>query len=218
MATVPAKRSLSRNRLLLSDVPWKTYGRLLRIFAERPSIRMTYDRGVLEIMSPTHEHDSDARFLGRLVTVLTEELSLPIKAGGSTTFRRRRRGLEPDDCFWIASEPQVRGKRRIDLRRDPPPDLSVEVDVTSSSLNRMGIYAALRVPEVWREDSQGFAFHILQADGTYQIQPRSLAFPFLASADLPHFLALRQTLDENAVVQQFREWVWRQVRPTAAPQ
>jgi Uma2 family endonuclease len=207
MATVPVKRSAPRNRLLLNDVDWRTYHRLLRIFAERPALRLTYDRGTLEIMSPLHEHDSDARFLGRLVIVLTEELSLPLKAGGSTTFRGRRRGLESDDCFWIANEPRVRGKRRIDLRRDPPPDVAIEVDVTSSSLNRMSIYAALCVPEVWRQDSQGLLFHILRADGTYEVRSYSFAFPFLAATDLPHFMSLRQTLDENAVVLEFREWI-----------
>jgi Uma2 family endonuclease len=126
MSTVPAKMS---QQLLMHGVDWRTYGRLLRAFGERPAVRLTYDRGVLEIMSPLHEHESDGRFLGRLAVTLTEELALPLKAGGSTTFRRgqRRRGLEPDDCFWIAHEPQVRGKRRINLRVDPPPDLAFEV-------------------------------------------------------------------------------------------
>src|SRR3954469_19125831 len=105
---VPGESTMSgvqipkRQRLILREIDWQTYGRLLRAFAERPAIRLTYDRGTLEIMSPLHEHDSDARFLGRLVVTLTEELGLTVKAGGSTTFRRRRqrRGLEPDDCYW----------------------------------------------------------------------------------------------------------------------
>jgi Uma2 family endonuclease len=195
-------------------VDWRTYARLLRVFAERPSLRLTYDRGVLEIMSPLHEHESDGRFLGRLVVTLTEELSLPVKAGGSTTFRRkrRRRGLEPDDCYWIASEPQVRGKRRIDLRNDPPPDLAIEVDVSRGSLDRMSIYAALRVPEVWRLHQQGLTFHVLGADGRYTESPHSRAFPMVTPADLIRFLNLRSQLDENAVVQQFRAWL-RQQRP-----
>src|SRR5262249_54893083 len=160
LVTIPAHRerimphvlSSQQQHLVLRDIDWKTYNRLLRAFAERPGIRLTYDRGTLEIMSPSHGHDTDARFLGRLVVTLTEELGLPIKGGGSTTFRRRRRrrGLEPDDCYWIANEPRVRGKRKINLRVDPPPDLCIEVDVTHSSLNRLSIYAALNVPEVWR--------------------------------------------------------------------
>jgi Uma2 family endonuclease len=146
--------------------------------------------------------------LGRFVVVMTEELTLPIKAGRSTTLRRRpkQRGLEPDDSYWIATEPRVRGKRRIDLRVDPPPDLAIEVDVTSSSLDRMGIYAALAVPEVWRLDGPVLTFHVLGADGRYAERPHSAAFPQVTPSDLIGFLSLRSTLDENAVVRQFREW------------
>src|SRR5262245_24920518 len=89
--------------LRLSGIDWKTYSRLLRIFAERPGIRLTYDRGELEIMSPTLEHDDDGRVLGWMVYVLAEELGLPLKNGGSVTMRRRlkQRGIEADECFWI---------------------------------------------------------------------------------------------------------------------
>lgn len=197
-----------RRHLLLSGIDWRTYTRLLHIFAEHPSVRLTYDRGVLEIMSPLPEHESDADMLGRFVVVMTEELGLPIKAGRSTTFRRRRkrRGLEPDNSYWIATEPRVRGKRRIDLKIDPPPDLAIEVDVTSSSLDRMAIYAALAVPEVWRLDGSLLTFHVLGAGGRYTVSTHSAAFPLVAPSDLVGFLSLRSTLDENTVVRQFREW------------
>src|SRR2546423_1122100 len=123
--------------LLLSGVDWHTYTRLLRAFAERPAVRLTYDRGELEIMSPLLKHDDDAEMLGRFVVALTEELKLPLKHGGSTTLRRRKRhrGIESDECYWIANAHKMAGKRRLDLRRDPPPDLAVEVDVSKSSLN-----------------------------------------------------------------------------------
>src|SRR5438132_343667 len=147
----PKRRSVNRQYLRLSGIDWKTYSQLLRAFSERPAIRLTYDRGELEIMSPLLKHDDDARFLGRLVLVLTEELALPLKAGGSTTLRRRlkQRGIEADDCFWIANAHRMTGRRDLNLRRDPPPDLAIEVDVTRSSLDRLSIYAALLVPEVW---------------------------------------------------------------------
>jgi Uma2 family endonuclease len=146
---------------------------------------------------------------------LTEELGLPVKAGGSTTFRRRRRrrGLEPDDCYWIAREPQVRGKRHIDLRTDPAPDLAIEVDVSHSSLDRMAIYAALGVPEVWRLTAEGLTFHVLGKDRKYAESAHSLAFPQVTPANLAGFLALRGQMDENAVVQQFRAWVRQLVAP-----
>jgi Uma2 family endonuclease len=201
---IPASR-----RMVLHDIDWKTYTRLLRVFAERPGIRLAYDRGDLEMMSPLHEHESDADFLGRMVVVLTEELGYPLKAGRSTTFRRRKqqRGIEPDHSYWIASEPRVRGKRRINLRTDPPADLAIEVDVRSSSLDRMGIYAALRVPEVWRLDDGVLSFHLLQPNGTYQASGHSGAFPLLTPGVLMRYLVLRSQLDENAVIAQFRVWV-----------
>jgi Uma2 family endonuclease len=102
--------------LYLTDVDWPTYTRLLRAFAERPRVHLTYDRGELEIITPLLEHDDDSRFLGRLIVTLTEELSLPIHGGGSVTIRqrRRRRGLEPDECFWIANAHRMAGRRRLD--------------------------------------------------------------------------------------------------------
>jgi Uma2 family endonuclease len=220
MATVPRTRTPTSQRLVFTGVSWQEYGRFLRAFAGRRGVRLTYDRGVLEIMSPLHEHETDVDFLGQLAVALTEEMGLTRKAGGSTTFRRRkrRRGLEPDRCYWIASEPLVRGKRDINLRKDPPPDLAIEVDVTSSSLDRMAIYASLGIPEVWRMDDAGLTFHVLGPDGKYAPSPRSKSFPPVAPADLTRFLAMRAQLDENAVVQQFRVWFRQQAAGGAATQ
>jgi Uma2 family endonuclease len=205
-------------RLVLTNVDWKTYTRLLRTFDERPSLRLTYDRGTLEIMTLTYGHESWGYILGRMIAILTEELGLPIAGGGSTTFRRRkrRRGLEPDECYWIAHEAQVRGKLRIDLRTDPPPDLAIEVDVTRSSLDRLGIYAALGVPEVWRFDGQALTFHVLNAQGRLDVRTHSAGFPRVSSADVLRFLTLRGQTEENALLRQFRAWV-RQAHGLAAP-
>jgi Uma2 family endonuclease len=186
------------------------YSRLLHAFAERPGIRLTYDRGELEMMSPLLEHGGDGRFLGDLVFVLTEELGLPLKRGGSTTLRRRlrRRGIEADECFWIANARQMAGRRRLDLRTDPPPDLAIEVDVTHSSLDRLGIYAALGVPEVWRVDGDTLMFYVLGTDDSYTTADTSRSFPLVSPAALLGFLQqARQAGDENAVMRQFRAWV-----------
>jgi Uma2 family endonuclease len=206
MSTVLAPTT---QRLVLYGVDWREYTRLLRAFGHRPAVRLTYDRGVLEIMTLSHKHESGVHLLGRFVLVLTEELGLPIKGGRSTTFRRRKkkRGLEPDESYWIASEPLVRGKEKIDLRRDPPPDLALEIDVTHSSLDRLSIYAALNVPEVWRYEKQAIVCYLLGSDGRYAVSSQSKAFPGLNPADLIPFLALRGQMDENAVIRQFRAWV-----------
>jgi Uma2 family endonuclease len=213
MSTIPARRP--SQRLVLHGIDWPTYSRLVRAFAGRRGLRLSYDRGTLEIMTLTYGHESLAHLLGRFVVALTEELGLPIAEGGSTTFRRRRsrRGLEPDQSYWIASEPLIRGKDRIDLRVDPPPDLAIEVDVASSSVNRMGIYAALGVAEVWRLAEGALTFHVLASGGQYAASPTSRAFPFLTSADVQGFLALRGQQEENAIVRQLRAWVRQRQTP-----
>jgi Uma2 family endonuclease len=206
-------------QLVLHGVSWQEYTLMLRAFAERPGYRLTYDRGALEIMSPLFEHEADAELLGRLVVVLTEEMGLPIQAGRSTTFRRRRmrRGLEPDHSWWIAHEAQVRGKRRIDLRVDPPPDLALEVDVTHRALNRMSIYARLGVPEVWRLAARGLTFQALQPNGRYAEQTHSPTFPLFTPAELMTCMALRTQHDENEVVRRFRDFVRQRLAGAAGP-
>jgi Uma2 family endonuclease len=209
MATMPAARG---QRLLLHDVPWTRYERLLRALDDR-HLRLTYDRGTLEIMTLSHEHEGTSYLFGRFVDVLTEEADLPVKAGRSTTFRRRKKekGLEADNCYWIANEKKVRGKKKINLKVDPPPDLALETDITHSSLDRMSIYLALGVPEIWRFDGKRMVFLILGPDGQYTESTTSPTFPFLQPQHLLRFLGMASHQDENAVVKNFRAWVRKQI-------
>jgi Uma2 family endonuclease len=218
MSTVSIRPAVGQ-RLLVDNVDWRDYSRLLRVFAEHPGFRLAYDRGRLEIMSPLPEHEVDLTFLGRLVIALTEELGWHLMEGGSMTMRRRRkrRGIEPDRCYWIAHEPAMRGKRTFDLRVDPPPDLAIEVDVTRSSLDRMGIYAALGVPEVWRFETPTLTFHALGTNDKYSPITHSLSFPFVTPADLMSFPPLRATHGDNSVVRQFRAWVQQQMSAGGTP-
>lgn len=205
MATAP---SSIKPTAVLHDIDWRTYTRLLRAFEATHRFRLTYDRGTLEIMSPLWEHERPAYILGMFVDVIVQELQLPYEPGRSVTLRRRRkkRGLEPDNCYWIASAGRLAGKTHLDLRVDPPPDLAIEMDVTHSSLDRMSIYAAVGVPEVWRVTSEGLAFHHLEA-GAYQVRSKSLSFPQLASADLIPFLSQLGKTGTTALIGQFRHWV-----------
>lgn len=208
--TTTLQEPATRSCLRLSAVDWRTYSQLLRIFAERPGYRLIYDRGELEIMSPLLEHDKDGRFLGRLAVTLTEELGLPIMSGGSVTMRRRgkQRGLEADDCFWIENAARMAGRRRLDLRRDPPPDLAIEADVTHGSLNRLEIYKVLRVPEVWRLVDDTLTFLALGPKGQYQPAAFSRSFPMVTPADLLRYVRQGcEAADRNAVVREFRVWI-----------
>lgn len=207
MSTVT--RGSTPGKLTLYGVSWGEYSRLLKALQGRPSVRLTYDDGMLELMTISFEHDTQGRFLGRLVITLTEELELPILCAGSTTFRRhaKRRGLEADNSFWIGSEAQVRGRRKIDLRVDPPPDLAVEVDITHSSMPRLSIYASLGVPEVWRFDGRELTYYVLQSNRVYEESVSSPTFPGLRPGDLVRFLNRRRREEENTVIRQFRSWV-----------
>lgn len=209
----------TKQRFILDNVSWKRYTRLLHIFQDR-HLRLTYDRGVLEIMTLSYKHENFSEFLGRLVEIITEELNLQIKAGGSTTFRRKsmKKGLEPDHCYWIAHEADVRNNEVIDLLIDPPPDLALEIDISRSSMNRMRIYAALRIPEVWRYDENGLAFFNLNAAGKYDPAPQSTSFPIpIAAADLQPFLNLRGQVGDNDIVKQFRAWLRAKLGATPMP-
>jgi Uma2 family endonuclease len=204
MSSIPAT---SEQKLVLSGIRWRAYERLLRVFDDR-HLRITFDRGILEIMTLSPQHERFKHLLAFLIAVLVEELGWNMTGFGSMTFKRRRqrRGLEPDECFWIQSEPLVRGKDRIDLRRDPPPDLVLEIDVTHSSLDRLAIYAALGVPEVWRFDGTTLQVYLLDSTCRHVESDRSRAFPFLPLAELTRFLAARSTQSETDLVRQFRAW------------
>ncbi|MGI0493613.1 Uma2 family endonuclease [Alkalinema pantanalense CENA528] len=200
-------------RLTLYDMHWKDYETLLTLLGDRP-IRITYNQGIVELTTPTYHHERYKKILGRLLETLTEELNIPIAGGGSTTFRRPslERGLEPDECFYIQNEPLVRGKRAIDLNQDPPPDLAIEIDITSSSINRMAIYAALGVPEVWRFDGETLTFH-QRSGNEYQTVQISPTFSQVRSQDLLAFIQLAETTDDTTVIRQFRHWVKENLSP-----
>jgi len=208
----------AEQHLVLSGVTWQTYVRLLRAFDDR-HLRITYDRGALELMTLSPQHERLKHLLALLVVALIEELGWDWAGFGSMTFRRRRRrrGLEPDECFWIAHEPQVRGKDQIDLRVDPPPDLVLEIEVTQSILDRLGIFAALLVPEVWRCNGQTIEVLLLGTAGQYTTSLMSRAFPFLPVNELAAFLNRRATESNATLLREFRAWVREQIAHGWAP-
>jgi Uma2 family endonuclease len=211
--TLPAaKQEVGELRFLIHGIDWEGYETLLKLL---PRTRMTYDRGSVEFMSPLYRHENYAARLGRMLETLTEELDLPLRSSRSTTFRLKAkdRGLEPDQSYYLANAHRLKGLKTIDLQVEPPPDLSVEVDITSSSLDRMGIYASLRVPEVWRFDGEDLTIHLLRDDGTYEHAQTSAAFPFLPIGELPAFLLDDQYDDETPWVKAFRAWVRDVVEP-----
>lgn len=204
----------AQDRFLLHGITWATYKHILEGQGERP-IRITYDRGELELMALSYGHERQSRSLNRLVEAVAEEFEIPIASAGSTTINREAvdRGLEPDECFYFANEPLIRGKAEIDLDIDPPPDLAIEVDISRSSLNRMDIYAALGVPEVWRWSKGRLIVYHRQEDGTYAVRGESLTFPFLPMADVDRLIREAETADQLGWMRSVRAWVRTEVAP-----
>lgn len=154
----------AEQRVMLHNVSWETYARLVAERGDRRVPRFAYDRGELEIMSPSTEHESVAYFLGLLVALFAGETGVNAYGVGSTTFKREdlERGFEPDSCFYVQNEERIRGKSRIDLDVDPPPDLVIEVDITSPSLAKLPIYARIGVREIWRHDGERVSIFVLR--------------------------------------------------------
>lgn len=195
-------------RIILSNISWETYERLLADHENSSAPRFTYDRGMLEIMSPNPEHEEANRQLAQIVLILAEERSINVRGLGSTTFRREdlERGFEPDSCFYIRNEERVRGKKRIDLTVDPPPDLVIEVDITSPSLGKFPTYARLGVPEVWRYDGEKLSIHQLAGDAGYAEVRRSVVLPDLTTDVLTRFVSRSAILDWLSWVREVRGW------------
>ena len=191
MATVEkilAEQIPAEGRTVLRGVPWRTYSHLRKL-PENYHLHMTYDRGTLEIMSPSPKHEGAASIIARLIAVWTEELNIPIRSLGEMTCSREDidRGFEPDKCYYVQNEPRMWDKMDINLSADPPPDLAVEVEISRSSVNKMEIYAAFGVPELWRLDRRRLRVYEL-VEGDYHPRASSLCFPQLPIAQLQRVL------------------------------
>lgn len=195
------------NRVVLRDVDWKTYRRIGEALLDRP-IRMTYCEGVLEIMTLSPRHEGFKKALARLVEFLLFELRIRARSLGSMTMSRDdlEKGMEADECYWIASAEKLEGRLDIDLNTDPPPDLALEIEVSSRLGERWKILAALKVGEVWSWDGETVLFHVLKG-GKYQVVKRSRAFPFLTSQVVTDFTRLMLEKGELEGLLQFQEWL-----------
>lgn len=201
---------LPEQRTILKQVSWKTFSNLLKDLGDKRAVRLYYDQGVLEIMTPLGEHENNNRFIDDLIRVIADELNLNLKKMGSLTLKREEllKGAEPDSCYYLENEPLVRHKRNIDLESDPPPDLVLEIDITNSSLDKRPIYAAFGVPELWRYNGRTLeVFNLDQNSQSYQQISQSVNFPWLPLDIIPQYL--RQSLidGETATLKAFRTWV-----------
>jgi Uma2 family endonuclease len=207
MTTIDAPRVPAEQRLLLRDIEWATYERLVADQADRRTPRLTYDRGELEIVSPGTKHERDSGTLALLVELVAAATDASVLNVGSMTYKRRsaERGFEPDVSFYVGSEPLVRDKEEIDPEEDPPPDLVVEVDVTNPSLDKLSVFAGLGVPEVWRWADDRLRIYLLDAAG-YREADRSAALPMLTAQIVTRFMAESRSLPRPAWLRSVTEW------------
>lgn len=192
---------------ILTGVSWESYERLLEEYGDR-RMPHSYIDGELRIMSPGFRHEHLKRWFARLIDAMTEELEIPQCSLGSTTLKSQasRRGAEPDEGFLIANENAPAGSVDYDAAMHSPPDLLVEVDITSPSLERLKVYAALRVPEVWTYDGNNLTVKLLK-DNSYADSESSAVFPFLPMDEFANWLDKAFEFNETVWIRKFRQWV-----------
>jgi Uma2 family endonuclease len=191
----------------LKEVTWAELECILEELGDRGNPRLSYSHGTLELMSPSPEHEDRKDILSHLVEILLEESDIEFRNLGSTTFKNQQmdQAVEPDSCFYIEHEAEIRGKRRIDLTVDPPPDLAIEIDITART--RFNNYAALGVPELWRYNGSTLEISVLW-EGQYVDSERSLHFPDLPIIEvIPDYLEQSRTSGRTALLRSFRRWV-----------
>ena len=199
-------------QLLLKNVSWQMYENILEELGEKRATKINYSQELLEIMTPLPEHEDDKVIIGDLVKALLEEIDIEARSLASTTFKSKsmKTGVEADDCFYIQNEAAIRGKKRIDLSIDPPPDLALEIDITSRT--RLNNYEALGVPELWRYDGQSLEINVLE-NGKYVKSNISHNFPSLPLVDIiPEYVEQSKINGRNATIKAFRIWVRSQTK------
>jgi Uma2 family endonuclease len=204
---------LPEKRVVLRNLPWQSFERILDALGENRSAQLTYYKGNLEIMTPLEEHENSSSLIDDFVKVITEEQNLEIKSLQSTTLIKPELnvGAEPDQCYYLADEPKVRGKT-VDLRTDPPPDLIVEVDITHTDIDKNALYAEMGVPEFWRYN--GFELRIYQLDqGQYQEVEFSPSFPTIPKAELYQFFQDCAKKGETKAKKDLRQRIKDRERP-----
>jgi len=198
--------TLAGQSTVLHDVEWQQFESILQDLGDKRSSRIAYLNGVLEIVMPLPEHEKIKVLISYFVQVLMDELGIDFEGFGSTTFKRvdKLAGLEPDDCFYIQNNVAMRGIRKLDMTIDPPPDLAIEVDVTSKT--KFDVYRILGVPELWLYD-QSLKIYILR-DGEYVESQLSPIFGDIPIRDvIPQFLEISLSQGRSTAMKAFRLWM-----------
>ncbi|HAT14481.1 MAG TPA: hypothetical protein DCS91_13755 [Microcoleaceae bacterium UBA11344] len=195
------------DRVVLYNISWQQFENLLVDLGESRAARVAYDHGTLEIMTPLPEHEYYKETIGDAVKDIAEVLEQDYESLGSTTWKReiQKAGVEPDNCFYFQNEAKIRGKLQFNLEQDPPPDLALEIDVTSKSIGRFPIYARLGVPEIWCYDSGELKIYKLEGQEYIEVETSSI-FPTLPIQEIPELIEQNRYAGRRSLRQAVREW------------
>jgi Uma2 family endonuclease len=207
MTSMAATSMMGEQRVIIDQVRWSTYLALLEDADNRRG-RMTYDQGVLEIMSPSMSHENLGRLIGRMVEAFTEERGIEIVSVASMTVKLEalQRGFEADEAYYITRSDQVRGKEELDFAIDPAPDLVIEVDISRSSLNKLPVFAAFRIPEYWQYRGDTLRVYCLEGR-EYREVAESRVLSRFPLDEMRRVLAQRAAAGETELIRYFRNWV-----------
>ena len=193
-------------QLLLADVSWQQFENILIDLGEHRAARVSYSHGYLEIMVPLPEHEKAKEIIGDIIKILLDCFNIDYDSLGSTTLKNEQmtQGVEPDACFYIQNQSKVIGKNRLDLNIDPPPDLAVEIDLTSRT--PLDNYELLGVGELWRYGKQGLQIEVLQ-DGKYVRSDASPTFPVPIVDLINQAIRQSQIVGISQAIRAFKQWV-----------
>ena len=202
----PIPPPVGEKRMVFDGLSWLEFLQVRGPISRSRNIRLTYDRGKLEITMPLELHEFSAELIGLFVRILVRETGLKIKEMGSTTLEKEalNRSAEPDKAYYIKNQPLVAG-RTVDLAYDPPPDLVIEVDITHTDIDKLSLYADMGIPEFWRYDGRVWRIYQL-AENAYEEVEVSPTFPKVAKNKLYEFLTVARQ-DEIEAEQQLRAWL-----------
>jgi Uma2 family endonuclease len=210
----PPLSAQGERRFLIRGIGWQGYQTLLELVRNLP-IRITYDRGDAELMSPLFKHERGRSRLSHVVEILAEELRIPMVVAGSTTLNREDldRGLEADASYYLGNLHRLSDFDDLDLEMVPPPDLAIEIEITRSVLPRLGIYGALGVPEIWRFDGSQLRILSRESDGSYREVPRSMALPWISIEEIQKIVGEPEPPDDSLWLRNFRIFVRETIVP-----
>lgn len=203
---------LAETRILLKNISWQTFKAMLADMGDERNSRLTYDNKIVEIMTPLMPHENSNRIIEGFILVLCEEFGLEVKTTGSLTLARNdlEKAGEPDSSYYIQNEFLVRNKENIDLDKDPPPDLVLEVNYSRPKIDKLSLYAAMGIPEFWRYNGFGLRIYTLSGNQYLEVEFSPTFMP-IAVKDIPQWIQESKKNGQIAAKNAFRAWVKQQI-------